>query len=269
MLLSRSTTPLSLKSPVRSDRNDKKWKPQFHKSGAALTSVGSWCYLLTVITQVWPPVNKSSAAPGVSLNQIRSRVCRNFTELYSPVTDWADGGCAHWLAHVCDPSDGLCPLSPVPPCHCHSLCHCLHNSASLPRLTLSHSTHGARASPGAGCPADPGPHMGPTYTHYTHHITNEWKVQQHTVTPLRCIHIFLPALCLQSVATPLVAGRPLLKVSELMSSQKKTNECRHILICKGMPGLGHVVSVCEFQLLDHSNRILWVAIILTSSWLSP
>ena len=134
MPLSRSTTPLSLKSPVRSDRNDKKWKPQFHKSGAALTSVGSWCYLLTVITQVWPPVNKSSAAPGVSLNQIRSRVCRNFTELYSPVTDWADGGCAHWLAHVCDPSDGLCPLSPCP-----SLSLSLSVSLS-PRLRVSAKT---------------------------------------------------------------------------------------------------------------------------------
>ena len=143
----------------------------------------------------------------------------------------------------------------------HLPCVTVSPLASLPRLSQARHP----AEPGSGRSMDhglcPPSALGP---HMTIHmrLRGEMNEKCNTTqchTRLLCIRYFSSAVIVLVFAPRHLVFLPLLKVSEPMSSQKKTNECRQILICKGMPGLGRamcVVSVCEFKLLDHSNRIL-------------
>ena len=146
--------------------------------------------------------------------------------------------------------------------------------ASLPRLSQARR------------PAEPGSDQGAPWTtawaqltwaphDNTHEGEGEMNEKCNTYTTqchtrLSCIRYFSSVVIVFVFAPRHLVFLPLLKVSEPMSSQKKTNECRQILICKGMPGLGRAmwcrcVSFSSWIILTGFSK---VAIILTSSWLS-
>ena len=115
---------------------------------------------------------------------------------------------------------------------------CLHS-----RLCQDWARPGTRQSSDQGAPwtmacVRPGS-LGP---HMTIHREGEMNEKCNTTlsvtTRLSCIRYFSSAVIVFVFAPRHLVFLPLLKVSEPMSSQKKTNECRQILICKGMPGLG-------------------------------
>ena len=114
--------------------------------------------------------------------------------------------------------------------------------ASLPRLSQARhpaelgSDQGAPWTMACVSPGSLGPHMT---IHREGEMNEKCNTTQSVTTRLSCIRYFSSACVIVFVFAPRhLVFLPLLKVSEPMSSQKKTNECRQILICKGMPGLG-------------------------------
>ena len=215
-----------MRSPVRSDRNYNNFKPQFHKSGAGLTSVGSWCWLFLPLSHPgWPAVNRS---PGS---------CRFLT--WDEEILWLSEYHCSLLYSPLILSPGLTVLS-IFLCSCDPSHHCVSTRVSAktepgpaPGRAQTRALHGP-------WPVSAQAHLGPTWQ-YTGRGKWMKNATQHWVSPpsrLSCIRYFSSAVIVFVFAPRHLVFLPLLKVSEPMSSQKKTNECRQILICKGMPGLG-------------------------------
>ena len=178
-------TLLIIKSPVRSDRNYQKSRPQFHKSGAGLTSVGSRCWLCLPLSHPgWPPVNRPRLSRFLTGYDVILCWSLSHSVVFSAVlaTNVTDDNILSSLRV----SSLLCPLSP---CHCRCLRSrvCAKTEPGPVTSTgLSRPWH--QGPPGLCCTL--GPHI-----HNTHHTSGGGQMNEKCNTTqshsrLSCIRYF-------------------------------------------------------------------------------